>query len=72
VAQTPQVLLLLRILYVAVPCACNAVAFAILLAYPIDRSAHEAIAAALVERRAGEEVRDPLANASFLRSSGRR
>jgi GPH family glycoside/pentoside/hexuronide:cation symporter len=69
VAQTPQVLLVLRILYVAVPCACNAVAFAILMAYPIDRAAHEAITAALVKRRAGEEVADPLAAASSLRSS---
>ncbi len=71
-AQTPQVLLVLRILYVAVPCVCNGVAFAILLAYPVDRRAHEAITRALAGRRAGEEVVDPLSPASLLRSSGRR
>jgi GPH family glycoside/pentoside/hexuronide:cation symporter len=71
-AQTPQVLLVLRVLYVAVPCVCNAVAFAILMAYPIDRSAHEAITLALVRRRAGEEAVDPLTRASLARSSGDR
>jgi len=56
VAQTPAVLLTLRLLYVVVPCACNALAFVVLLAYPIDRAAHVAITEALAERRSGAEA----------------
>ncbi len=54
VEQSPQVLLVLRVLYVAVPCVCNAVAFVVLLKYPLDRDAHTAIVKALEERRAQE------------------
>jgi GPH family glycoside/pentoside/hexuronide:cation symporter len=58
--QTPRVLLVLRLLYVAVPCVCNTIAFAVLLAYPIDRRIHHAIGEGLARRHAGQEVRDPL------------
>ncbi|MBS2012208.1 MAG: MFS transporter [Deltaproteobacteria bacterium] len=56
VEQTPAVLLALRILYVVVPCVCNALAFVVLLAYPIDRAAHVAITEALAQRRSRTEA----------------
>jgi GPH family glycoside/pentoside/hexuronide:cation symporter len=69
-AQTPQVLLVLRLLYVGVPCVCNAVAFLVLLAYPIDKRVHGEIAHALARRKAGEEVADPLVPGRRLRPLG--
>jgi Na+/melibiose symporter-like transporter len=54
VEQPPQVLLTLKVLYVAVPCVCNAVAFAVLLRYPLDRAAHAEIVTELERRRAQE------------------
>ena len=56
VEQTPAVLLTLRLLYVVVPCVCNALAFVVLLAYPIDRAAHVAITEALAQRRSQTEA----------------
>lgn len=56
VEQTPAVLLTLRLLYVVVPCVCNALAFVVLLAYPIDRAAHLAITEALAQRRSEAEA----------------
>jgi Na+/melibiose symporter-like transporter len=55
-AQSPRVLLALRVLYVVVPCACNALAFLVLLAYPLDRAAHQAITEALAQRRSRAEA----------------
>ncbi len=71
VAQTPRVLLTLRLLYVAVPCVCNAIAFAVLLAYPIDREVHGRVLAALEARRAGRAVPDPLHPRRVLAPLGR-
>jgi glycoside/pentoside/hexuronide:cation symporter, GPH family len=45
--QTPLVLDVLRLIYIGVPCLCTAVGFAITLRYPLDRAAHQAIAAKL-------------------------
>ncbi len=49
--QTPDVVLTLRVLYALVPSLCNLVAFAVALAYPISRERHEAILAAIGNRR---------------------
>jgi GPH family glycoside/pentoside/hexuronide:cation symporter len=54
--QSPQVLLTLRILYIVVPCVCNALAFVVLLGYPLDRRAHAEILTALARRRAEAEA----------------
>jgi GPH family glycoside/pentoside/hexuronide:cation symporter len=48
--QTPLVLDVLRAIYVGVPCVCTAAGFVIALRYPLDRAAHQAIAAKLAER----------------------
>lgn len=45
--QSPLVLDVLRVLYVGVPCACTAAGFWIASKYPLDRAAHQAIAAGL-------------------------
>ena len=60
VAQSPQVVVTLRILYALVPCVCNALAFIVLLGYPISRSMHEEIRAAIAGRKQGKPVSDPL------------
>jgi Na+/melibiose symporter-like transporter len=41
--QTPAAVSTLKFLYVGTPCACNVVAIAIALRYPIDRVSHERI-----------------------------
>jgi GPH family glycoside/pentoside/hexuronide:cation symporter len=61
VEQSPQVIDTLKVLYVVVPVACNALAFAIALRYPIDRSVHSAIQAAMVNKSRGLPFVDPLA-----------
>jgi GPH family glycoside/pentoside/hexuronide:cation symporter len=66
VAQSPEVVLALRTLYAAVPCACNVVSFVIALAYPIDRARHAAIRRAIEARRQGAAVVDPLRPARLL------
>jgi len=60
VEQSERVVFYLRFLYALVPSACNMVALAIALAYPINRTRHEAIRAAIQERREGHVVIDPL------------
>lgn len=60
VEQSEQVVFYLRLLYALVPSICNLVALAIALLYPIDRERHEAIRAAIEERREGRSYRDPL------------
>lgn len=67
VQQSADVQLALRLLYCGVPCACNALAFAIALAYPIDRERHRAILAAVAARRRGLAVADPLRPRARLR-----
>jgi GPH family glycoside/pentoside/hexuronide:cation symporter len=51
--QTPQVLDVLRLIYIGVPCLCTTTGFLIALRYPLDRAAHQAIAAEL--ERGGDE-----------------
>lgn len=46
-AQPEHVLNVLRALYIGIPCVCMAAGFVIALRYPLDRAAHEAIAAGL-------------------------
>ncbi len=61
VEQSPGVILGLKLLYAGVPCVCNALAFAIALAYPIDRALHASIRGAIDAGRAGDPSADPLA-----------
>jgi GPH family glycoside/pentoside/hexuronide:cation symporter len=58
--QSPTVQVTHRILYCLAPCACKFLAFIILLMYPLTRTAHEEIRAAIAERHAGRTVYDPL------------
>lgn len=51
VEQTPQVISVLRVLYIGVPCTCTAIGFLIAMRYPLDRDAHQAIAARLDRNR---------------------
>jgi GPH family glycoside/pentoside/hexuronide:cation symporter len=60
VQQTEQVKWTLRTLYALVPSVCNMLAFAVALAYPITRSAHQNIRYAIEQRKAGKVVWDPL------------
>lgn len=64
VPQTEGVVFTLRVLYALVPCLCNAAAFIIALAYPIDRDTHVAIRQAVEDRKQGKAFRDPLLNGS--------
>lgn len=48
--QSPLVLQVLRVIYIGVPCVCTAAGFLIAMRYPLDRAAHQAIAAKLAER----------------------
>jgi GPH family glycoside/pentoside/hexuronide:cation symporter len=64
VAQTPEVLYTLRVLYVLVPVGCNLLAMLLVLGYPIDRRTHEAIREGILARRAGRPAVDPLERAS--------
>ncbi len=50
VEQSPDVVLMLRVLYALVPSLCNLVAFTVALAYPISRERHAAILAAIRNR----------------------
>jgi GPH family glycoside/pentoside/hexuronide:cation symporter len=58
--QSSQVVFTLRVLYALVPCICNAVAFFVLLRYPISKTVHEDIREAIGRRKRGETVLDPL------------
>jgi GPH family glycoside/pentoside/hexuronide:cation symporter len=60
VAQAPGVVFALRVLYALVPCICNAIAFFVLLRYPISKGLHEEIRTAIDRRKQGESVVDPL------------
>ncbi len=59
--QTPTVQMTLRILYALVPSLCNLLAIFAAMAYPIDDKTHEKIKQAILKRRSGETVEDPLA-----------
>jgi GPH family glycoside/pentoside/hexuronide:cation symporter len=70
VEQTPDVRLTLRVLYCLVPCACNAIAFAVALAYPIDQARHRAIRRGVEARQQGRPVADPLRPGVVLGADG--
>jgi GPH family glycoside/pentoside/hexuronide:cation symporter len=57
--QPDEVILALRVMYALVPCICNLVAFAVALAFPISKQAHERILAGIAQQQAGEEPADP-------------
>jgi GPH family glycoside/pentoside/hexuronide:cation symporter len=67
VEQSEQVQLTLRILYALVPSLCNIAAFVIALAYPISRTIHKDILAAIEARREGQSVTDPLRSNQILK-----
>ncbi|MCL4848780.1 MAG: MFS transporter [Acidobacteria bacterium] len=60
--QDDTVLLTLRLLYAAVPCACYALALAVIARFPIDATRHRAVREALVARSRGIPTADPLAS----------
>jgi GPH family glycoside/pentoside/hexuronide:cation symporter len=60
VEQTPSVVFTLRVLYALVPCICNAVAFFVLLPYPISKQVHEDIREAIDQRKKGGAIIDPV------------
>jgi GPH family glycoside/pentoside/hexuronide:cation symporter len=66
VEQSEKVVFYLRVLYALVPSICNLIALAIALAYPISRTRHKAIRAAIQERQDGHAVTDPLVKNSHI------
>lgn len=60
VDQTPKVLFMLRVLYALIPSLCNLLGLAVSMAYPINDSMHEKIRRAIVNRREGRAVHNPL------------
>ena len=59
-AQSPEVIQSLKVLYALVPSACNAVAFAIALTFPISQSVHRRILENIALLKQGREAADPL------------
>jgi GPH family glycoside/pentoside/hexuronide:cation symporter len=60
IEQTPRVVFTLRVLYALVPCICNAIAFVVLLRYPISKVLHQNIRKTIDLQKKGESVIDPL------------
>lgn len=60
VAQSEQVRFTLRTLYALVPSICNTIAFFIAIAYPINSSNHKKIRLAIIQRKKGLPVINPL------------
>lgn len=60
VEQSETVIFTLRALYAGIPSLFNLIAFAIALAYPIDRGLHGQIRTAIEQRKTGQVVTDPL------------
>jgi GPH family glycoside/pentoside/hexuronide:cation symporter len=58
--QTDQVQLVLRTLYALVPSLCNLLGLIVALAYPISDTIHAEIRQAIVKRRLGQAVENPL------------
>lgn len=58
--QPPEVIQALKVLYAIVPSVCNAVAFAIALAFPISQQAHQRILESIALTKQGQPVADPL------------
>lgn len=59
-SQSPEVIQTLKVLYAIVPSVCNAIAFAIALAFPISRQAHERILESIAMLKQGQPAVDPL------------
>jgi GPH family glycoside/pentoside/hexuronide:cation symporter len=60
VAQSPEVVQALKALYALVPSLCNAAAFIIALAFPINQQNHALILEGIDRLKRGEPVPDPL------------
>lgn len=60
VAQSEQVRFTLRTLYALVPSICNIIAFFIAIAYPINSRNHKRIRSAIIQRKKGLPVMNPL------------
>jgi len=58
--QPPEVIQALKVLYALVPSVCNAVAFAIALAFPITQQAHQRILESIALLKQGQPAVDPL------------
>ena len=58
--QPPQVIATLKVLYALVPCLFNILAIFAALKYPLNKANHQAILAAIQDRREGRPVEDPL------------
>ena len=58
--QPPEVIQALKVLYALVPSVCNAVAFAIALAFPITPKAHQRILESIALLKQGQPAVDPL------------
>jgi GPH family glycoside/pentoside/hexuronide:cation symporter len=61
--QTPQVQMMLRVLYALVPSLCNLLGFVIALWYPMDEKMHAEIRQAIEEKQGGRIGYNPLAAA---------
>jgi GPH family glycoside/pentoside/hexuronide:cation symporter len=66
VEQSDQVVLTLRTLYALVPSICNIIAFGIALSYPISSGVHRDIRSAILHRRQGRSVHNPLVPEQIL------
>lgn len=62
VTQTPEVQMMLRVLYALVPSLCNLLGFVIALWYPIDASAHRKIRQAVDSKQSGYPAANALAS----------
>ncbi len=59
-SQPPEVIHALKVLYALVPSVCNALAFAIALAFPISQTVHRRILEGIAMIKQGHEADDPL------------
>ncbi|MDY6951217.1 MAG: MFS transporter, partial [Thermodesulfobacteriota bacterium] len=66
VAQSPRVVLSLRVLYALIPSLCNLAALCIALAYPIHAAVHEEIKEAIANRKSGRPAFDPIRRRNLL------
>jgi GPH family glycoside/pentoside/hexuronide:cation symporter len=68
--QSESVVFTLRTLYSLVPSLCNAAAFAIALAYPIDRGMHRRIRECIEAESGGDSCTDPLREGRTPKAGG--
>jgi GPH family glycoside/pentoside/hexuronide:cation symporter len=64
--QTPEVVLVIRVLMALVPAAFSTLSLLIALGFPISRAVHEEIRAGIAAHARGEAARDPLTGALLL------